>query len=88
MNDVVDSISDRMHVYELLLRASRGFFDSSEFVSGVEWKTFVDALQLSQNYPGIRGLGFSLKIQPQDLPAIILQQRKAGMTHFKVWPVY
>lgn len=53
------NLEDRLHQYEQVLRGGRGLFESSEYVSPEEWKSYVLAQKLQERYPGIQGVGFS-----------------------------
>ena len=53
---IESSILQRFSIYEDALRAANGLFMSSDAVTRDEWKTFVQSLQLTKRYPGIRGV--------------------------------
>ena len=53
-------IEQRMMTYEQILRGAEGLFAASISVERDEFRAYVAALRLEQNYPGIQGVGFSL----------------------------
>jgi PAS domain S-box-containing protein len=52
------AIHARLATYASAARSGGGIFQSSVFVSSDEWGTFVDALRLRDDYPGMLGLGW------------------------------
>ena len=52
------AIQTRLAAYASATRSGAGVFQSSEFVSADEWRTFIDALRLRDDYPGLSGLGW------------------------------
>jgi signal transduction histidine kinase len=51
-------IRERFIGYENLLRAGAGLYHASRSVEIDEWQAFVNSLQLSQNFPGVNGIGW------------------------------
>jgi len=79
-------IKDRMSAYELVLRGGSGLFLSSSQVTRREWHDFVSTLQLDQHFPGIQGVGFSLRIRPADMAEHIRQVQAEGFPDYRVKP--
>ena len=48
----------RLSAYAGATRGGAGIFQSSEFVSGDEWHTVIEALRLREDYPAMLGLGW------------------------------
>lgn len=88
----VQEIDDRVKTKVLtsiaLLRAGTGLFNASENVTQREFDRFVEQIELSKNYPGIQGIGFSLRIRPEEKAAVIAQMQKSGVRNFNIWPDY
>jgi len=53
-------ISKRLEAYVATIRSGAALFAASERVTRAEFRHFVDALEVTVNYPGIQGLGFSV----------------------------
>lgn len=85
-NEMVRNLESRLHGYKEILLGARGLFVSSEEVSREEFQGYVKELDLHQNYPGIRGLGFTLYIKPSDLENHIKKTRAEGFKHYQVKP--
>lgn len=58
-------VKGRMDAYRETLYAGAGLFDSSKSVEREEWRSFVTALKIDANFPGIQGLGFSRVISSE-----------------------
>lgn len=86
--EIRDNIRLRIHTSVALLRAGTGLFSASDTVSVADFNHFVQQLELQKNYPGIHGIGFSLRFTPKDLPAVIKQMQQSGFTDFKIRPDY
>jgi len=60
-------VQGRMDAYRETLYAGVGLFDSSKSVERDEWHSFVSALKIDENFPGIQGLGYSRIISSKDV---------------------
>lgn len=80
------SIRNRIQTYITLLRAGTGLFAASENVESKEFNNFVEQIDLRRNYPGIQGMGFSIRLRPEQKDALIEKMRNSGFPSFKLWP--
>lgn len=80
------AVSERMQKQERALAGGAGLFAASEKVSRSEWKAYVDALQLSERYPGMLGLGFSMVVPPSELAHHTEAVRREGFPQYRVQP--
>lgn len=83
---IEEAIENRMDVYVNALRSGNGLFGASEFVSRDEWNAFVDALELSDNFPGIQGFGYTMWVTPEEREAHIERVREEGFPDFTIRP--
>jgi PAS domain S-box-containing protein len=86
VREIEARIEGRMKDYEQVLRGAQGLFAASREVSREEWKAYCDKLALAQNYPGIQGLGFSLRIPAEELQTHIRRVRAEGFPAYAVKP--
>lgn len=86
VQDVIDSIGGRLRQHEQILLGGAGLFDASESVGRFQWRSYVERLNLKENYPGILGVGFSRTIQPAELQAHIRAIRAEGFPGYTVRP--
>jgi PAS domain S-box-containing protein len=61
------NIEDRVNTYVALLLAGRGFLDASGQVSQADFRAFTNRMELTTRYPGIQGIGFSMRLSGEDL---------------------
>ncbi len=86
VDENIDRINKRMQKYETLLQGGVGFFQGSEHVSRKEWHDFAEALNLKNNYPSIRGIGFSKMITPSEVAQIEEEMKNEGFESFSIKP--
>jgi len=86
VRDTLDRIEQRMNVYAELLRGAQGMFAGSQEVSRKEFQTYIEALQIEKNYPGILGIGFVKVIPKKDLAEHTAEIRGQGLSDYSVWP--
>ncbi len=82
----LDNIDNRLHTYIALLRAGSGFFAGSDNVNRQEFRTYVERIEIEQNYPGVQGLGFSARFSPEEKAALIADLQRQGIKNFKIRP--
>jgi diguanylate cyclase (GGDEF)-like protein len=79
-------IEQRMRTYEQVLRGAVGLFSASKTVTREDFRTYVDALNLTETYPGIQGIGFSVVVQPAELVEHVKTVRNEGFPNYDVLP--
>ncbi|MGE0526362.1 MAG: CHASE domain-containing protein, partial [Bdellovibrionales bacterium] len=73
----------RIEVYEDTLRGGVGLYSASKSVEPPEWRAYYNALKLTENYPGISGLGVIWPVQSHNLHLFESLMRKQGQRNFK-----
>ena len=86
VQDVNASIESRLESYTALLRAGAGLFSANDSVKESEFRTFVQTLGLAQHYPGVQGMGFSMRLKPEERAALIAARKLDGAESFHLWP--
>ncbi|HEV2836355.1 MAG TPA: CHASE domain-containing protein [Pyrinomonadaceae bacterium] len=86
VDELQDRIKDKVDSSVALLRAATGLFAASDEVDPQEFERFVQQFDLSTNYPGVQGIGFSLSFKPEQKDAITKKLRSQGVANFRVWP--
>jgi signal transduction histidine kinase len=81
-----DSIRARLETYIALLRAGAGVAVGPDGLTAAEFKAFTDGLELRRWYPGIQGIGYTARIAPDRLAAVLDARRREGDPGFEVWP--
>jgi len=70
----------------MILRGAAGLFGASHDVSRKEFQSYVDALQLLKNYPGINSLGMGMLVSAKSKAQFIKRQRNEGFPTYDIWP--
>lgn len=77
-NQTVELISERMRKYEDALWSGVATVHSqSHGIDYDEWRRFSSTLRLEKRYPGINGIGVIYSVEPNDLEAFLVSERKA-----------
>jgi PAS domain S-box-containing protein len=86
VREALQSIQNRLINYQQLLQSTSGLFASSNKVDRASFKRYVDALQLEQQFPGIHGVGFSLRVPAAQKASHIAAIRAEGFPDYTVYP--
>jgi len=81
-------ILSRSETYITLLRAGSGLFATDDNISRSQFRAFVNRLRLQERYPGIQGIGYSIRVQPQDRANLVAAMRQQGIADFNIRPSY
>ncbi|MYM64398.1 CHASE domain-containing protein [Pseudomaricurvus sp. HS19] len=84
--EIVAAIQERHAHYLRALQAGVGFFAASKGVSREEWRTFVAALRLNDQLPGIQGMGYAVPLTAADVPTHEQAMRAQGYSDYRVKP--
>ncbi|PPS44179.1 CHASE domain-containing protein [Chroococcidiopsis sp. TS-821] len=74
-----DDIQNRLDTYISLLRSGSGLFAASDAVTRADFRAYVNQLQLRDRYPGIQGIGFSVRVSAAQKDALIAELRQQGV---------
>lgn len=86
VSEIIANINNRMQGYEQVLHGTVGLFSASVSVERHEFRDYVTSLQLEHSYPGIQGVGYSLRIAPQEVDKHVVQVRKEGFAEYAIRP--
>jgi PAS domain S-box-containing protein len=86
VDKVVAQISLRMEAHENILRAAAGLMQASDEVTRADWYSYVHQLGLERSFPGVLGVGLSLRIPAAQLAAHEEAVRLHDMPTYAVWP--
>ena len=79
-------IQTQFETYITLLRASSGLFAASDRISSTQFAAFVNRLRLKERYPGVQGIGFSVRVQPGKRAALTAALQQQGIKNFNIRP--
>ena len=86
VREAIDLIEDRIEAYQQVLRGARGLFETRERVSRDEFRQFIEHQELSENYPGIQGVGYAQLIRPAEKAAHTAAVRSEGFPSYAITP--
>lgn len=86
VNEIVAAITERLKSYEEVLLGASGLFAASTSVERQEFRDYVAKLKLNQTFPGIQGVGFSLRIPSAQKERHIGQLRSEGFPDYTLHP--
>ncbi len=81
-----EAIQRRLDIYVDMLVLGSALYGTSQTITPDEFRDYVQSLRLSERYPGIQGIGFSLRLAAAQVEEVVRQMRSGGMTNFQVWP--
>lgn len=81
------AVRGRMNSYLALLRGGSAFFAASDDITRDDFHKYVENLQITAFFPGIQGIGFTMKMDSSEVPALLEKARKEGFENFRIWPM-
>ena len=81
-----DNIQARMESYPTLLRGGAALYAVSHDVTRSDWQSYVERLRIRDLYPGLLGLGFSLRMRADETNRVSIRMEQEGIPGFHVWP--
>ena len=76
----------RIDSYQHVLLGGVGFFQGAGAVSHAQWRTYVEAIDIQRNYPGINGIGWIAEVRPAELEDFTEEMRREGQPEFAEHP--
>src|SRR5207245_2369981 len=73
--EVSSTIDGQLDTCTALLRSAAGLFAASKSVEPDEFQKFVTHLDLPRHYPGVQGIGFSIRLQPNQKDQLVATMR-------------
>lgn len=83
-----DHIHNRLSTYITLLRSSSGLFAASDQVTREDFRAYVEQLELRDRYPGIQGIGFSVRVSSAQKDAPMADLRQQLIQNFTIRPAF
>ncbi len=86
VNRAEQTLVERVKIYVGVLEGARGLLSASQKVERDEWKAYVDALKIQDNYPGLQGVGYSIFVTPEEREDHISQINAEGFPQYTIRP--
>ncbi|MFP5502115.1 MAG: CHASE domain-containing protein [Candidatus Sericytochromatia bacterium] len=81
-----EAIVQRMDTYIHTLRSAAAHYAASETTTRESWRTYVRGLELERLYPGLQGIGFSMRLAASEVGAHEARIRAGGLPGYSVQP--
>ncbi|HYG91500.1 MAG TPA: CHASE domain-containing protein [Azospirillum sp.] len=86
-HDFAKAIVARMNSYEQILRGGVALMSTGGgYVHRHTWRTYIVGLRVEARYPGIQGIGFAERVEPQELARHQAEVRFEGFPDYRVHP--
>ncbi|HWI81969.1 CHASE domain-containing protein [Ramlibacter sp.] len=87
VEDETAQVEGRLGTYLALLRATRAFVTAEgAALSRESFRAFVTGIEVARHYPGIQGIGYSPRVDPQGVGAFEEAARRGGAAGFHLFP--
>jgi diguanylate cyclase (GGDEF)-like protein/PAS domain S-box-containing protein len=88
--DVSDQIKNiitlRLTRYELTLRGVKGFYESSHLIRQREYQTYIEALHLAHNLPGLQHVALAIYVPKDKVQQHLAEMRSRGIVNYRIKP--
>jgi signal transduction histidine kinase len=81
-----DTIRFRIETYVNVLRAATGLFAANHAATRDDFRAYVRHLDVQRRYPGVLGIGLSLRVRPEDVERVVGDMRANEAPDFDIWP--
>lgn len=85
-SEIALKIDERVKAYRQVLRGARALFAASREVTREEWRQYVDALRLPEDYPGIQGVGFAVPVPATEVARHERAMHEQGFAGYQLSP--
>jgi signal transduction histidine kinase/DNA-binding response OmpR family regulator/integral membrane sensor domain MASE1 len=84
-DDIAQRIGRRMALYESGLRGAQALFKAHHEPSREQWRDFTEGLDLTNNFPGVMGLGYAAFVRADQRAEAEARIRAQGHPDFRIW---
>lgn len=84
--DTVSHITRHLQTYEQVLQGVQGLYSSSESVEREEFRSYIDAMRLPENYPGFQSVQYLQFVPAAQKTRYLDAMHKAGFPQFAIRP--
>jgi PAS domain S-box-containing protein len=83
-----ESVQRRIAIYIDMLVLGSALFAAEDEIARRDFRNYVERLRINQRYPGIQGVGFTLRVPPAERERLAIRMREDGFPEFAIWPEY
>src|SRR5690606_12677816 len=81
------AIRQRIETYVNVVRGGAGLYEVNKSIDRESFSHYVGRLQLRERYPGIQGIGISLRVKADQKDAVEARMRREWQVPFAIHPV-
>ena len=81
-----DDILRRIEDYGHVLDATRALVAADPAISRERLVTYIHGLEVQRRFPGILGVGLTLRVPREEIPRLTEEMRRSGFPDFRIWP--
>ena len=81
-----DALAARLDAYVNVLTSARGLVVADPTIRHETLAAYIRGLNIQQRYPGIQGVGVTVRVSADQIPDIVREMRAAGHADFRIWP--
>lgn len=81
-----DALAARLDAYVNVLTAARGLVVADPTIRRETLAAYIRGLNIQQRFPGIQGVGVTVRVAPEQIPEIVREMRASGHPDFRIWP--
>lgn len=82
----VSSLERRANINAAYLRSGAALFATQRMVASSLFRTFIQQLHLDGNYVGSDGIGWAMRVDPDDVGVVEAVMRQQGVPGFRIFP--
>jgi signal transduction histidine kinase/ActR/RegA family two-component response regulator len=82
-----DAISSRLGTYVNVLTGTRGLVVANPAIPRDALRGYIRSLNVHRRYPGVQGLGVTIRIPASNIPELEAEMRRGGYPEYRVWPM-
>jgi CHASE1-domain containing sensor protein/two-component sensor histidine kinase len=86
VDETNDALFKRFSLYQQSLLGGVGLFHASNSVERLEWRAYVNALDIENTLPGIAGIGYIAPVKAENLEEFLIAIRQDFAPDFKNYP--
>lgn len=85
-SDIQKRIEDRLERYRDFLIQAQAFARTNGEVTREQWHRYISEAKVLTMYPGIQGIGLTVRLKPDEIKSHIARVRSEGFPNYQVWP--
>ncbi len=86
ISKIEGTLQSKIATYETILKATKGFIETKKELNRDNFATFISNLNLEKEFGGVQGIGYTVKVLPEDKQKLTDKIREEWLPSFKMFP--